>query len=353
MKHWDEIKDWEIPKNFEPTRFLSIIIPARNEAKNIAKGLRSISANNYPKDKYEIILIDDHSDDETYQIASTLNIPNLQIVKQEEGKQGKKQALKKGISLAKGEIVLTTDADCQYDYDWLSCMVSFFENHQAKLATGPIAFAKPKSFLEKFQALDLNGLMSVTASGIQTEKQFMANGANMMFSRTVFDEVGGYRGNEHLASGDDMFLIHKFAEKYPEDIFFVKAKEALVTTEAEKTLSDFLNQRKRWATKTKEYTDGQLLFTLALVFVFSVTIVLNIFLFSFFNSMLFLIGLFQLSIKLIVDYVFLADITKYFGNRLLMDAFLPANIMHLFYICYSGITGLFGGKYVWKGRKVS
>ena len=353
MKSWNKIDDWKIPSDFKPSSFLSIVIPARNEALNIEKGLKSIVENNYPQDQYEIILIDDHSEDDTYTLALALKIPNLTIVKQEEGKQGKKQALKKGIALSKGELILTTDADCIYDKQWLQAMVSFFDNYQSKLITGPMAFANPKGLLQKFQALDLNGLMAVTASGIQTEKQFMANGANMLFSKATFNELGGYRGNEHLASGDDMFLIHKVAEKYPEDIYFVKGKEAVVSTAAESNIFDFLEQRRRWATKTTHYTDRRLLLVLTSVFLLCATIVLNLLFFSLFDILFLFIGLFQLFIKMILDYLFLSNITKYFETKSLMKSFFITNIMHLFYICYSGVSGLFGGKYEWKGRAVN
>lgn len=353
MKSWNELKEWSSPKSFKPEGFLSIIIPARNEEKNIELGLKSLAANKYPKDKYEIILIDDHSEDKTYEIAKSLHIENLTIIKQDEGKQGKKQALKKGIARAKGELILTTDADCIYHRNWLRCMISFYENHQAKLLTGPIQFTPNNNFLQRFQALDLIGLMAVTASGIQTERQFMANGCNMVFSKAIFDEVGGYRGNEHLASGDDMFLVHKFAEKYPEDIYFVKSEEAIVKTKAEPTLRTFLSQRKRWATKTVHYTDKRLIFLLGMVFLFSISILLNLFILSFFNSFYLLIGLFQLSIKLIIDYLFLSNVSQFFRAKKVLDEFFPSNILYLFYILYSGVSGLFGGKYSWKGRTIS
>ena len=353
MSSWNDIEEWSVPDDFFPTRFLSIIIPARNEAKDITACLRSISANNYPSDKFEIILIDDHSEDETSKIASLLEISNLTILKQEENRQGKKQALKLGLQKAKGELILTTDADCVYDERWLSTMVSFYESHQAKLVTGPIDFAKPKGLFQKFQALDLNGLMVITAAGIQTDKQFMANGANMLYSKNIFEEVNGFRGNEHLASGDDMFLVHKVSELYPGDIHFVKSKTSVVSTLAETSLKSFLDQRKRWATKTTHYTDRRLLLVLSSVFLLCLTIVLNVFVFSFFNSLFLFIGLFQLFIKMILDYLFLSNVTTYFGTSSLMKMFFPANIMHLFYITYSGITGLFGGKYEWKGRRVS
>jgi len=353
MSSWNDIEEWSVPDDFFPTRFLSIIIPARNEAKDITACLRSISANNYPSDKFEIILIDDHSEDETSKIASLLEISNLTILKQEENRQGKKQALKLGLQKAKGDLILTTDADCVYDERWLSTMVSFYESHQAKLVTGPIDFAKSKGLFQKFQALDLNGLMVITAAGIQTDKQFMANGANMLYSKNIFEEVNGFRGNEHLASGDDMFLVHKVSELYPDDIHFVKSKTSVVSTLAETSLKSFLDQRKRWATKTTHYTDRRLLLVLSSVFLLCLTIVLNVFVFSFFNSLFLFIGLFQLFIKMILDYLFLSNVTTYFGTSSLMKMFFPANIMHLFYITYSGITGLFGGKYEWKGRRVS
>ena len=353
ISSWNKIEEWSTPMDFTPVKFLTIVIPARNEAEDIAACLLSISNNNYPTDRYEIILIDDHSDDDTFNIASSLDILNLTILRQEKGRQGKKQALKLGIRESKGELILTTDADCVYDKEWLSTMVSFYENHQAKLVTGPIAFAEPKGIFQKFQSLDLNGLMVITAAGIQTEKQFMANGANMLYSKKIFEEVNGFRGNEHLASGDDMFLVHKVSELYPDDVHFVKAKATVVSTRAESSLGNFLDQRKRWATKTTHYTDRRLLLVLSSVFLLCFTIVLNIFILSLFNSLYLFIGLFQLFIKMILDYLFLSNITSYFGTKSLMKAFFPANIMHLFYICYSGVTGLFGGKYEWKGREVS
>jgi len=196
---------------------------------------------------------------------------------------GKKQAIEFGISQSQGEIILITDADCVVPRQWMKYHSSFYEYNDAKCVTGPIKYKETKGLIERFQSLDLTGMMGVTQAGIFSDKWYMANGANMSFLKEKFYEVGEYSSSKQFASGDDVFLIQAIADTYGDEVFFLKNGEAAVTTEAESTWRSLYQQRLRWGTKNKSYNKKAILITLGVVFVYCCSIVLNLSLIPFFG----------------------------------------------------------------------
>ena len=349
---WDDTLDWEIPKNFKPNTKVSVIVAARNEEKSINTCIQSILDCNYPKDMLEVIVVNDHSEDETERIVKTLDCCNLTLINLDDVK-GKKSALEKGIGIASGTLIACTDADCTVSQDWLMLAVSYFEENDLKCIAGPISYLCDNSILQRFQYLDALNNMCVTANGIQKQSYYMANGANLFFTKKVFEEVGGHDLNSKLASGDDMFLIQKISDKYPHKVAFIKTKEAIVSTLPETTLAELINQRTRWATKSKAYTNKMIIRIQGFVFCFVVLIILSLVL-SVFGSRLSLFGfLLALFIKWTIDYLYLSKLADFFNDRKPLKSFIPASIGFLSYIVFAGWKALVPTKYNWKGRKVS
>lgn len=354
---WEKLELFKTPTDFVPTVFTSILIPVRNEAQNIQKCLHSIFKQNYPSALFEVIVIDDHSEDETVRIVEKTDDQRLKLlrvkdfIKTESPRSFKKKAIEIGIANARGQLIVTTDADCIAGDNWLMSIVSFYESKHSKFIAAPVNFFDEKNTFERFQSLDFLGMMGVTGAGIQGKLMNMCNGANLAYEKKVFEEVNGFEGIDHLASGDDMLLMQKIAKRYPDGIGFVKSREAVMLTKAQLTLKAFFNQRIRWASKTSSYKEWKVTMILIVVFLFCSNIVLSFFLIPFFGlTMVLLFGL-QLMIKTIMDYFFLERMAGFFNRKDLIGSFLPAQFLHIAYIVSIGLLTVFVKKYDWKGRK--
>lgn len=356
---WKSIQPFTIPADYKPSVFLSVIIPARNEAQNIRACLDSILSQRYLPQLFEVIVIDDFSDDDTAKIVETFSDQRLKLLRlqdffqPEELHAHKKKAIETGITHAKGELIVTTDADCIAGENWLATIAAFYETFRPKFIAAPVIFYDEKNKFERFQSLDFAGMMGVTGAGIQSDLVKMCNGANLAYEKNAFKAVNGFEGVDHLASGDDMFLMHKIAQRYPEGIGFIKSADAVVFTHAQKDLRSFLSQRIRWATKNTAYKDWKVTMILALVFMFCCNIILSLFLIPVFGFLLVSAFSIQLFTKSLMDYIFLSCMTKFFNRKDLMHSFFPAQVTHIFYITVVGLISLFVKKYDWKGRKVS
>ncbi len=356
LRGWKELPSWEIPPDFQPKTAISIIVPARNEAENILPCLRSISNQNYPDHLFEVIVVDDHSTDMTFDLAQSFaqKFPHFKIVRLPDfSKKGKKQAIATGIELAKGELVATTDADCILPKDWLMLLASFYEKKQPRFIAAPVNFHQEKNLLERFQSLDFLGMMCITGAGIQLGWMNMCNGANLAYPKAIFQEVNGFENIDRLASGDDMFLMQKIAKRYPGSIAFLKNKEATVLTKAMPDWPSFISQRIRWASKSTSYSEWQVTLILAAVFFFCLFIVANLALALCWGWEAILLFAILFFIKTWVDYVFLGKMARYFGRPDLMKSYLSSQFLHIIYIVLVGILGNVVKKYQWKGRRVS
>ena len=330
---------------------VSVIVIARNEAANIAGCLKSIAAQTYPKELVEILLVDDQSGDNTVEIASNLGIEQLKILTNK-SLTGKKQLLSYAISLSEAELIICTDADCQVPQGWINQLIGLYVEHDAKFIAAPVQFSYNKTLFQKFQALDFLGMMAITGAGIKGAYLYMCNGANLAYPKAVFQEMGGFEGIDKKASGDDMLLMQKIALKYPNQIYFLKNRDAIVITKPAISLREFWQQRLRWASKSGDYPQKLATVQLALVWLFMFSLALT-FIFAFFEPYLFLILFISFLIKIIADFVLLNSATAYFNKKNLLRIFLPAVFLHCAYVLTVGFMAIFKRKYNWKGREMS
>ncbi|MFN0214767.1 MAG: glycosyltransferase [Saprospiraceae bacterium] len=365
---WRALPELKWPEGFEPKSTITVLIPARNEAENIGPCLSSILDGSYPPDLLEIIVIDDFSEDKTIQVVQQLSeslelsessISSIRLADQlppeARFRPNKKKALELGIARASGEIIVTTDADCIVPKDWLMHIVHSFENPYTKMVCAPVAFHQEKNLFERFQSLDLLGLMGISGAGYQLGWHALANGANLAFRKSVFKAVNGYADSEHLASGDDMFLVQKVTARWPGSVVFIKNRAATVLTKATPGWRAFWQQRLRWGTKNAAIPCWPLRLSLLAVFLFCWSIWLNLAL-AFYPATdgiianTFWILLFQILVKALCDYFFLSKICQYFNRKDLMRWFLPSFFLHTAYIALVGTASLFFKKFEWKGR---
>ena len=380
IQGWKGLKSFTYRKH-NPLK-VSIIIAARDEAENIRKTIEDLLAQDYEKEYLEIIFIDDHSTDNTGAIIASYAAQGISLISLNETNtinSYKKKAIETAIGGAKGELIITTDADCRMGPNWLKTIVSYYQEGGYKMISAPVVYFEEQSRFERAQSLEFLFLIGMGAATIGNKRPSTCNGANLAYERTAFYEVGGFKGIDDLASGDDELLLHKMAEKYSNKIGFLKNHDALVYTQAKPTLGAFIQQRKRWASKSTRYKNKSIIVLGVLVWLFNLSILLNLLgglamlLFSTSPSAAFaaessqqtLNGLFhiatgqqllglvllQFCIKLLIEFQFLKKVTQFARRPELMQLLPLLNILHIIYIIYIGIAGN-SGKYSWKGRVV-
>jgi len=337
----------------------SIIIPARNEAANMEQCLNSILNNNYPADRFEIILVDDFSEDDTYAIAARLSGNNLQVVrlsdhinKEERLNAFKKKALEIGISKAKGTFIITTDADCIVPLNWLQSYADKLNTScNIQCLAAPVNFIpcnKRKNWLYYFQSIDFMTMQGITIASNRLGLGNMSNGANFLFAKKAFETVGGYKGIDQKASGDDMMLMQKIQQQYPDGIDFLFDKNAIVATPVQPDWSSFLNQRIRWASKADSYPQVKLTLVLLLVYLFNLNFLL-LGISACFSTIALKSLLYIFLSKLIAELAFIIPLSFFFNKRNELFYLIILQPLHILYIISAGFLGKFG-TYNWKGR---
>jgi len=341
---WDKIK----PGNRqEHTPKVSIVIAMRNEESEIIRLLTELKKQIYPTDKLEFILVNDHSTDATLELLQQSVMDNLKIVNIPDGEFGKKNAIKKAVALAEGEIILATDADCSFSSAWVQTMASYFEDSSIKLVSGPVEFQKQKGVFQSLQTLEFASLIGSGAGAIGMDKAIFCNGANMAYQKDVFLEVNNFE-SDTAASGDDVFLLHSVKEKYPKAIAFAKDEDAIVITEGTQSLKGFINQRKRWTAKSSSYKDFASIYVSYLVLFVNLAIVF-LFAMQFFSQQYFELFILFYIAKFIADLFLLYPVLRFFKRTDLIKWIFPFELFYSFYIVLIVILS-FAKSFEWKGR---
>lgn len=364
-KSWLQIKEYKPPQRFSKSDlpFLSIIIPARNEEENIENCIQSIINQSYPTDKFEVIVINDHSTDNTVLVINSFQNDNVRVINLADFMQDqiinsyKKKSIEIALRFCKGDLIVTTDADCVAPRKWLETIASFYIEKKPAFIAMPVSFVHhldnssvAKRFFAIFQSLDFMTLQGITGASVSKRFHSMCNGANLAYEKKVFQEVNGFEGIDAIASGDDMLLMHKIQTKYPERTLFLKSQNVIVQTKPEPTIKKFLNQRIRWASKSGHYTDKKIMLVLLLVYLLNAWIFL-LALSSIFFTQVFFLFLATLVSKTIVELIFLFPVAQFFKSQKILWWFIPAQPFHILYTLIAGWLGKFGS-YNWKGRKV-
>jgi cellulose synthase/poly-beta-1,6-N-acetylglucosamine synthase-like glycosyltransferase len=360
---WLKVESYQPQNKNKNTTLITVVISARNEEKSIDHCIESLIKQTYPVHLFEIIIVDDYSIDSTAAIANSFNQKNISLIKlrdfieTENLNSYKKKAIETAISLAKGNLIVTTDADCIVQPDWLKTIASYYEDYDSVFIAAPviyegISFADSafKKFFKIFQLLDFMALQGITAASVYKKIHNMCNGANLAYEKKAFYKVGGFERIDNIASGDDMLLMHKIQSMYPDKIGYLKSANVIVQTQPSETIKEFINQRIRWASKADKYPDFKITTVLFLVYFLNAWIFF-IGVYSFFRLKFFYLLLLLFTVKISAELFFLFPVTKFFGKQKLLWWFIPSQPFHIVYTLIAGWMGKFGS-YTWKERKV-
>lgn len=321
---------------------VSVLIAARNEEKNIEDLLQSLYNQTFPKELFEVIIVDDHSEDDTKIVIENFVKENkdINIKLLEANNTGKKYAISQALHKAENELIIVTDADCTLNYTWIENIVAFYQNKRCKMILAPVLLSPAETFFEKIQVLEHLSLMGSTAGSAAIGFPVMCNGANMAYEREAALEVEKERKDFNIASGDDMFLLEQFVKKYGHNnIKFLLSKSAIVKTKTCKTVSEFFRQRRRWVSKTKSYTSWKIIATALVVFLFNFSII-SLLLCAFFIPALWSLYFLLTLLKFFIDFPLLKNITSFMDQRNLLKWTLPLEFIYPFYVVFTAVSGL-------------
>jgi len=352
---WNKISESK-EVNYNDT--VSVVVACRNEEKNIKNLIKDVMNQNFDKYRFQMIIVDDHSEDKTLDILykESEKWTNLHVVCMHDDEIGKKNAIRKGVDIANGDVILCTDADCRVKENWIKTMLSNFTNNHIKFVAGPVNYSSENNFLNKFQSLELISLVSSGAAAIQRKKSTICNGANLAFRKKEYNEIP--MDVIHDFSTDDVSLLHYFKKYYKDGILFSKILDSIVETSSNTDMISQFQQKLRWISNSKNIRDWQSIYVASVVFLInsliSILLVLSLWsvFYDFDEMYISLINLFiVLFIKYVTDYLFLKQVLDFFRRKNLLIYLLPFEIINAIYtVVIVPLSFISSPK--WKGRKI-
>ncbi|MEA1877435.1 MAG: glycosyltransferase [Bacteroidota bacterium] len=347
---WNRIRKKNLPDSqFTPT--VSIIIPYRNERGNLPELIRNLSQQEYPSELLEYVFVNDHSGDNGQEILEkqSSTLPGIiQNLSSPVGESGKKSALRLGAQSCKGDIILLTDADCQFDPGWISSMVNTFSDQNIQMVQGPVLIHPANSLAGHLQQIEFMSLMMSAAGSAGIHHPILASGANLAVRRLSY--LGGCQQlKEEINTGDDMFLLEFIKRENKKSIVYLAAREAIVRTAAASTFTHLWHQRKRWTSKATNYSDPEIFGVALLVLLMNLTIVSSL-MYSIFFGTLILLPLFLWAIKTLTELPLIVSGSRFYSNTKNLIWYFVAQLIYPFYVVFVVIAGLFGS-FNWKNRE--
>ncbi|MBT8302968.1 MAG: glycosyltransferase [Bacteroidia bacterium] len=348
---FDKVKGFQLLDSHPETTF-TIIIPFRNESENLQDLLKSLSGLSYPSDKYEVILVNDDSEDNSLDIILKFldsSKINMKVISNDRKTNSpKKDAISTAINKAKNEWILTSDADCIFHNEWLLTFDAFIQEKKPEMVVGPVTYDIDHSLFERFQFMDFMSLAGATIGAFGINKPFLCNGANLAYKKEAFLELNGFSGSKDIASGDDIFLLEKFVEHVPQEVQYLKSKQAMVTTKAQATWSLLVAQRKRWAAKTSSYGNAFSKIVAAIVLLMNFSLLAALFL-AFFNVFSFKTIGYVFLVKFWIDLWLIQKTAQFLEASQHLRPYVLVSLFYPIFNVYIALSAWYGG-YQWKGR---
>ena len=346
---WRKTVEFISPNN-SVNVYVSIIVPFRNEEDNILDLLNDLANQDYSAELFEVLLIDDHSEDSTARIVKDYcrDKSNFKLIQLPDNIFGKKAAIKSGIENSTGDLIITTDADCRTGRNWIFTVTSFYiHSNKPKMIIGLVDLLPEASFFKVFQQLEFLSLIGAGAGAAGISRPIYCNGANLIYEKGLYNKYKDPLSDAYI-SGDDTLFMLKVKKEHVNDIKLLKSRDAIVYTKAQNTFSDLLRQRIRWTSKAKHYKDFDIIY--ASIAVFAINVSVSISLVLMFAGHHWLIYPFLFTGKTIIDFMFLNSILKFFNKKNLLKYLIICQLIYPVYILIAGIAGNISG-YRWKNRK--
>ncbi|NME66859.1 glycosyltransferase [Flammeovirga aprica] len=329
---------------------VSIVVALRNEESNISSLFQSLINQSYTN--YNCYFINDHSEDATLQHLQEFckSYDHFHVISLDSEEKGKKMAIRKGVELSDSELIITTDADCIHDAEWIQTMVENYNSyHKPQLLSGPVQFSPYRTFSQKLMTIEFGSLILTGATSILSRQPNMCNAANLAFQRKAFLEQNDYEKHIHIPTGDDEFLMHQIAKEDPSKIQFVKDTKAIVKTPPPSDLKSFVQQRIRWASKWRHYDNTLPQISAVFIFLLHFSFIASLISIAFFsgNSLILLSGM---GVRLLIEYIFNRIILRWQGDNQLVKWIPLVSLLYPFYAFSIGLLATFS-PYSWKNRK--
>jgi len=352
---WFRIKKWD-HEDKDPQTRITIVIPARNEGRKIKDLLESISNQQYPFELFETIVVNDASTDNTYEVVQRIRYriqdTGCRIILVDNDIEGKKGAIRKGVVMASGELIVTVDADCRVGPEWLSAIASYYEKYKPKLISGPVVIKEAFGFFKSFQSMELMSLVASGAGSIGMKKPIMCNGANLAFTKEAYLKASENNRDHKYASGDDIFLLLNIKKLYGSNsIRFLKSRDSIVETKAKNTLKGYIKQRFRWVSKSRGYHDPTIIIVAMIVFLFNL-VLLSCSILACSSLDLARIAAVMWIIKVIIDLPILLGFSMFARRDNIMGYYFVFAIVYVLFTTIAAIVGNLPLGYSWKERKI-
>jgi glycosyltransferase involved in cell wall biosynthesis len=319
----------------------TIIISARNEEQTILRCLDSISKQHYPKEKIQLILIDDGSTDQTYLKSNNylLHSGLDYTLLKNSFKKGKKASITLAMQHAKHPHIITRDADTfSSSTNWLSSISGFIENNASDFIIAPVSVSNNIGLLWAMQAIENNILTLVSVGSTYFQKSFLCSSANLIFKKNIFEATKGYSSHAHIPSGDDVLFMED-VKKVGGKIAYLTSKDAMVFTYPCYSFTELFIQKIRWASKFI-VNKNWLNFSLAVI-----TFLTNLVWIFCFITVLIIpqtpeIALVFVLVKLVFDFLLLFLASSFIKNKYLLWYSLPAGCIYPIYASFIAIGSL-------------
>lgn len=358
---FDQVDEFKL-QDLKPKTSFTVVIPFRNEAHNLSDLLDSIYKLNYPKSLYEILFIDDQSEDASVVVIEDFMTIHNDFDKLSQNKRiqyktieniktsyaPKKDAITTAINIAKHEWVITTDADCILPKYWLDSFDELIQTHNPNCIAAPVNYISSNSFFNRFQTLDFLSLQGATIGGFGLKSPFLCNGANFGYRTSIFKSLNGFNGNDEIASGDDIFLLEKLKQLNLNKVDYLKTSKAIVHTKPVENIRLLIQQRLRWASKTSK-NPNQFSKLIGIVIAIANLTCISLIPLLLFDKINPRIALAVFVIKFAIDFLLLFKTTRFFRQENILFSFISSSVIYPFFSIYIVILSLIK-PYTWKGR---
>lgn len=295
-------------KNTSKFNTFSVIIAAKNEEKKLPRLLESLKNLEYPSDKYEIIFVDDNSNDKTYEIIEEFknNFQNVSLIKSGNKEiPGKKGALQVAVRQAKFDFIVTTDADSRVPKYWLQKINENIHSPNT-IIVGNVLFTSANSFIGRFATYELLRNNFLTVALTKLNMPYTAIGANFCYPKDLLKKIGGFAAISQVLSGDDDLLLQK-GLKLGYNIDFLEDEDGTVFVIPPANFKEHFRRKVRHVS-TSNYYSFEIKVILALWHILNLAAFFSVILIPFVSS-----AIYFFVAKIILDYISIHYLLKRYG----------------------------------------